>query len=115
MRPTNVALALVSLACVLFFASALFSGSSDASASLPANAVVYNSRLGNATVRAELGRSTWTLLHTMAARYPEDPLEEQQQDATTFITLLSRLYACGQCAEEFQKILAVHPPRVRDG
>jgi len=72
----------------------------------------HMSALGNATIRAELGRSTWTLLHTMAARFPDEPTAEQQDDLRDFVYLLSRLYPCGQCADEFQKILRDHPPEV---
>lgn len=42
--------------------------------------------------RAELGRSTWKLLHTMMARYPEEPTDEQAETLRSFVYLLSRLY-----------------------
>jgi hypothetical protein len=73
---------------------------------------VHMSALGNATARAEVGRATWTLLHTVAARFPDEPTEEQQADLAAWIALLARLYPCGQCAEEFQAILAANPPEV---
>ncbi|KAF2436185.1 hypothetical protein EJ08DRAFT_645194 [Tothia fuscella] len=49
-----------------------------------------------------LGRSSWTLLHSIAATYPEKPSTQQQQDATTFISSFSRLYPCHWCATDFQ-------------
>lgn len=52
---------------------------------------------------AVLGRSAWTLLHTMAAQYPEKPNENQRKDMGTFIDTFSRLYPCWYCAEDFQK------------
>lgn len=42
--------------------------------------------------RAELGRATWKYFHTMLARYPEDPTEEQQETLRSFIYLFARLY-----------------------
>lgn len=52
---------------------------------------------------AVLGRSAWTLLHTMAAQYPEKPSDDQKKDMTTFIDTFSRVYPCWYCAEDFQK------------
>ncbi|KAI7867921.1 ERV/ALR sulfhydryl oxidase domain-containing protein [Spinellus fusiger] len=72
---------------------------------------VIMSHLGNATAKAELGRSTWKLLHTMAARYPETPTPDERLALQQFITLLSRLYPCGECAEHFQAILRKYPPQ----
>jgi hypothetical protein len=42
--------------------------------------------------RAELGRASWKLLHTMMARYPDEPSEEQQESLRSFIYLFARLY-----------------------
>ncbi|KAE9994784.1 hypothetical protein Vi05172_g13667 [Venturia inaequalis] len=49
-----------------------------------------------------LGRSSWTLLHTVAASYPTSPTPQQQTDAKTFISSFSRLYPCHWCATDFQ-------------
>lgn len=48
----------------------------------------------------ELGRSTWNLLHTMAATYPEQPSEQQKQDVKSFFNILSRTYPCDVCAKD---------------
>lgn len=69
-------------------------------------------RLGNATAKAELGRATWKYFHTMLARYPEDPTEEQQETLRSFIYLFARLYPCGECASHFQGHLKKYPPQV---
>jgi FAD-linked sulfhydryl oxidase len=59
-----------------------------------------------------LGRSTWTLLHTMAATYPEKPSPSQQSDMLSFVGLFSRLYPCWVCAEDFQTYIKREQPRV---
>ena len=58
----------------------------------------------------ELGRGTWTLLHTMAAYWPEKPPPEQAEDGKSFIELLSRLYPCTDCAAHFRETLTKYPP-----
>ncbi|RCI11528.1 hypothetical protein L249_7480 [Ophiocordyceps polyrhachis-furcata BCC 54312] len=59
-----------------------------------------------------LGRSTWTLLHSIAASYPEKPSVTQQSDLLGFVRLFSRLYPCWVCAEDFQAYLGRHKPPV---
>lgn len=36
------------------------------------------SSMGNKTLRAELGRAAWTVLHVMASRFPETPTDEEK-------------------------------------
>ncbi|KAJ5220345.1 ERV/ALR sulphydryl oxidase [Penicillium chermesinum] len=55
-----------------------------------------------------LGRSTWTLLHSMAATYPETASTQQQADMGGFLKLFSKLYPCWVCADDFQAWMA-HP------
>ncbi|CAM1503072.1 Fc.00g078480.m01.CDS01 [Cosmosporella sp. VM-42] len=68
-------------------------------------------KLENATLKAELGRATWKFLHTMMARFPEEPTKEDRMALETFIHLFARLYPCGQCASHFRKLLAQYPPQ----
>ncbi|KAJ5111261.1 hypothetical protein N7532_001796 [Penicillium argentinense] len=56
----------------------------------------------------ELGRSTWTLLHSMAATYPEKADTKQQEDMGGFLKLFAKLYPCWVCADDFQSWMA-HP------
>jgi hypothetical protein len=42
--------------------------------------------------RAELGRATWKYFHTVMARYPETPTEDQQEALRSYIYLFARLY-----------------------
>lgn len=60
----------------------------------------------------ELGRASWTLLHTMAAYYPEKPSETEKTQMTQFIQGLARFYPCEYCASHLQKDLPEHPPQL---
>ena len=53
----------------------------------------------------ELGRSSWTLLHSMAATYPEKPTVTEQQDVSQFMGLFSKLYPCWSCAADFREFI----------
>lgn len=59
-----------------------------------------------------LGRSSWTLLHSVAASYPTHPSATKQTEMTTFLTLFARLYPCWTCAEDFQAWIATDRPDV---
>ncbi|CAI5471000.1 unnamed protein product [Closterium sp. Yama58-4] len=61
--------------------------------------------------KEELGRATWTFLHTLAAQFPEKPSKQQQKDAKDFVTLLARVYPCKICSYHFQKIVKANPPQ----
>jgi FAD-linked sulfhydryl oxidase len=69
-------------------------------------------KLGNETAKAELGRATWKYFHTMMARFPDKPTEEESSTLKTFIHLFQRLYPCGECAEHFGEIIQKFPPQV---
>lgn len=69
-------------------------------------------KLENSTLKAELGRSAWMLLHTMMAKFPDKPTPEDSEALTSYIYLFARLYPCGECARHFQQILKQYPPQV---
>ncbi|KAI2636049.1 ERV/ALR sulfhydryl oxidase domain-containing protein [Xylaria nigripes] len=69
-------------------------------------------KLENATAKAELGRASWKLFHTMMARFPEKPTEEDSLALKTYIQLFARLYPCGDCASHFQKLIKKFPPQI---
>ncbi|KAK4186314.1 nucleophile aminohydrolase [Podospora australis] len=69
-------------------------------------------KLENATAKAELGRASWKLFHTMMARFPEEPTADDSIALKTYIQLFARLYPCGDCASHFQKLLKKYPPQV---
>ncbi|KAI4597847.1 hypothetical protein KJ359_004124 [Pestalotiopsis sp. 9143b] len=60
----------------------------------------------------QLGRSTWTLLHSIAATYPTAPSVREQTDLRSFMSLFSRLYPCWVCAEDLQTYMAREQIRV---
>ena len=53
----------------------------------------------------ELGRSTWTLLHSIAATYPKTPTTSEQDDLRGFFKFFAKLYPCWVCAEDFQQYM----------
>lgn len=69
------------------------------------------SKLGNETLKAELGRAAWKLFHTTMARFPDTPTPEESDALKSYIYLFARLYPCGECAEHFQGILKKYPPQ----
>ncbi|KAI1175063.1 ERV/ALR sulfhydryl oxidase domain-containing protein [Nemania sp. FL0916] len=69
-------------------------------------------KLENATAKAELGRASWKLFHTMMARFPEKPTEDDSLALKTYIQLFARLYPCGDCASHFQQLLKKFPPQI---
>lgn len=77
------------------------------SAPSPAAAAVQrpHSSSGRQVTKEELGRATWTFLHTLAAQFPEHPSRQQQKDARTLMDLLGRIYPCADCASHFQEIV----------
>ena len=81
----------------------------------------------------EIGRGSWTLLHTMSVYLPENELSTQQKsDVKNFMSILSRYleplylspfliqsffrtYPCFHCADDLKKDLKEDPPKVQTG
>lgn len=57
----------------------------------------------------ELGRSTWTFLHTTVAYLAETPSEIEKSQFSSLLTAVSHLYPCRNCAEHLQAYLQVNP------
>ena len=56
-----------------------------------------------------LGRASWKYLHTLLARFPDKPTEEERAKLTTFIGLYAELYPCGECSFHLQKMIKKFP------
>jgi len=54
-----------------------------------------------------LGRSTWKLLHTIAATYSDEPSHEDQSNMEQFIRLIPKVYPCEVCANDFSEMLVL--------
>ena len=67
-----------------------------------------------AAARAQLGRSSWELLHRLAAAFDKAPTPQRVKDGEQFFTLLSELYPCEECAGHFRKHLQTSPVDARD-
>lgn len=68
-------------------------------------------KMGNETLKAELGNAAWKLFHTILARYPEKPTPEQRDVLTNYIKYFAQVYPCGDCARHFVKLLEQYPPQ----
>lgn len=60
--------------------------------------------------KRELGRSTWTTFHTMAANYPNDPTDADKEHAQWYIESIAKLYPCTLCREHFERYISIRPP-----
>ncbi|KAF7811064.1 FAD-linked sulfhydryl oxidase ERV1 [Senna tora] len=59
--------------------------------------------------KEELGKATWTFLHTLAAQYPDNPTRQQKKDVKELMGILSRIYPCKECADHFKEVLRANP------
>lgn len=60
----------------------------------------------------QLGRATWTFLHTTAAYYPERPTPHQRANMLNLLHSLSVLYPCSHCASHLGEEMKTKPPDV---
>ncbi|KAG2450103.1 hypothetical protein HYH02_000207 [Chlamydomonas schloesseri] len=98
------------------FAAASLAHAPTATAAAAAGAVPMSSAAqAAANAKAEVGRATWTLLHMLAAQFPDRPSRQQQRDARTLVDCLTRIYPCGDCAQHFAEIVRRDPPTVNSG
>ncbi|AET41621.1 flavin-linked sulfhydryl oxidase Ecym_8345 [Eremothecium cymbalariae DBVPG len=60
----------------------------------------------------QLGRSSWTLLHTVAATYPEVPSDHQKKEMNQFMNIFSHVYPCSWCGKDFEDYIRNNAPKV---
>lgn len=60
----------------------------------------------------QLGRATWTFLHTTAAYYPEKPSVAQRAQMLNMLHSLPTLYPCSHCASHLNESIKINPPDV---
>lgn len=59
--------------------------------------------------KTELGNAGWTLLHVMAANFPDQPTHKQEVRMETFLRGLGEFYPCPTCAAHFRGYMLEHP------
>ncbi|KAJ3745357.1 ERV/ALR sulfhydryl oxidase domain-containing protein [Lentinula detonsa] len=87
-------------------------GAATTVAASSTSAFLQNKRANCPPDSEELGRATWTFLHTTAAYYPERPTPTQRANMLTLLRSLPLLYPCSHCAEDFGEDIKVNPPNV---
>ena len=55
--------------------------------------------------KQEIGRNTWTILHSIAASYPNEPNEEDKKQITNFLFSLAHLFPCKICGSHLTRML----------
>lgn len=50
----------------------------------------------------QLGRATWTFLHSLAATYPDVASPADQKQMSSFLSIFSNIYPCWHCAADFR-------------
>ncbi|XP_058744233.1 FAD-linked sulfhydryl oxidase ERV1-like isoform X2 [Vicia villosa] len=71
---------------------------------------VVKGKSSTPVTKEELGRATWTFLHTLAAQYPDNPTRQQKKDVKELVQILSRMYPCSECADHFKEVLSIGKP-----
>ncbi|GAB4838339.1 Flavin-linked sulfhydryl oxidase of the mitochondrial IMS [Ancistrocladus abbreviatus] len=85
------------------------SNSSSSALYQPHDIVLAKGNSAQPVNKEELGRATWTFLHTLAAQYPERPTRQQKKDVKELMAILSRMYPCKECADHFKEVLRANP------
>ncbi|WCJ17931.1 FAD-linked sulfhydryl oxidase ERV1 [Euphorbia peplus] len=73
------------------------------------NDIPHKGKSSGPVTKEDLGRATWTFLHTLAAQYPENPTRQQKKDVKELMSILSRMYPCKECADHFKEVLRANP------
>lgn len=63
--------------------------------------------------RESLGFVTWAFLHTLAAKYPDQPSKKVQKDVRDLLAILSNIFPCDVCSHDFREELRKDPPELQ--
>jgi len=58
-----------------------------------------------------IGKSSWTLLHSMAAWYPDTPTKDEETKMAQLMEAISIFYPCTYCAQDFRENLKENPTK----
>ncbi|XP_062175961.1 FAD-linked sulfhydryl oxidase ERV1 [Alnus glutinosa] len=83
--------------------------SNDSAAPLQPNDILNKGKSASPVTKEELGRASWTFLHTLAAQYPDNPTRQQKKDVKELMAIFSRMYPCKECADHFKEVLRANP------
>ena len=61
--------------------------------------------------KGQIGKAGWTLLHSMAAWYPDQPTRTEQTYMEQFVNAMAYFYPCTTCARDFQQNIEQYPPK----
>lgn len=56
-----------------------------------------------------LGNAGWSIIHSFAAYFPDNPTEYQQKQAKLFINSFSNLFPCNYCSKDFRDYIKDNP------
>lgn len=76
--------------------------------------IPFMPKMANETLKTQLGNASWKLFHTILARYPDEPSDQERNTLENYIHLFAQVYPCGDCARHFTKLLAKHPPQTKN-
>jgi FAD-linked sulfhydryl oxidase len=73
-----------------------------------------STRKSNVPDLKELGRGSWTLLHTVSAKYPNAASKNEQEDMRKFLHGFAKFYPCDQCSVHMLAYMEQNPPDCRN-
>jgi len=91
----------------------MFKASMKAASSSSSLSKVDNELIGCPSDKDELGKSSWNLIHSLAANYPDNPNLKEQEAAIEFFYSLALLYPCPYCAKDLSIYIKKYPPNVK--
>lgn len=59
-----------------------------------------------------VGNAGWTLIHSIAANFPQQPSDQDKNNAKVFLKSIAKLYPCKRCRYHFDRYLTSSPPDV---